>query len=221
MKGVSRGVIVALALAVIVLPASASGPVGVYGIVERVVFEPSEASPERVQVWGVFVYVNGCGSNSQWAAAAPIECGVTSAMAAANQLIGTSPVARGYLYFKPPEVAAGLAATRADVDLVKREWADLKAVAGTGQAIGFGRWGYMGNFANIRPDAPADGLPLIYESVVYATGHGRGVIADLRVRPASEAPADPATYQTNAGIVKLTEHGSHAAIVARLRSKLP
>jgi hypothetical protein len=32
----------------------ASDPVGVYAVVEKVVFEPSESAPERVQVWGAF-----------------------------------------------------------------------------------------------------------------------------------------------------------------------
>jgi hypothetical protein len=31
-----------------------SDPVGVYAVVEKVVFEPSESAPERVQVWGAF-----------------------------------------------------------------------------------------------------------------------------------------------------------------------
>ena len=43
---------------------------------------------------------------------------------------------------------------------------------------------------------------------------------DLRVRPASEAPASPALYQTNAGIVKLREGGSHREIVKQLRDAL-
>ena len=38
---------------------TASGPLGIYGIVEKVVFEPNEAAPERIQVWGAFTYVNG------------------------------------------------------------------------------------------------------------------------------------------------------------------
>ena len=32
-----------------------NGNVGIYGIVEKVVFEPDESSPERIQVWGLFV----------------------------------------------------------------------------------------------------------------------------------------------------------------------
>src|SRR6266550_1702147 len=34
--------------------ARASDPTGIYAFVDRVVFEPSEATPERIQVWGGF-----------------------------------------------------------------------------------------------------------------------------------------------------------------------
>jgi hypothetical protein len=41
------------------------------------------------------------------------------------------PAARGYLYYSLP----------AKADLARREWADLKSVAGTGTIVGFGsRW---------------------------------------------------------------------------------
>jgi hypothetical protein len=210
---ITRSVLVAaLALsAVVISPLTASGPVGIYGIVERVVFEPNETAPERLQVWGVFAYVDGCLSNPRWATAAPVECSVLSARAAADRPAGLSPVQRGYLYFKLPAVVPDLT-TEADVDLVRREWADLRAVAGTGQAIGFGRWGYIGSFASIPARA--------YENVVRPGGQRGGDFTDLRVRPASEAPASPATYQTNAGIAKLSDSGSHAEIVAQLRSRL-
>lgn len=220
MKIVRICVVVVLAVtAVAVSPLSASGPVGIYGIVERVVLEPNETAPERIQVWGVFAYVDGCRSSPRWATAAPVECGVLSARAAADRPSGLSPVERGYLYFSLPAVTPGLT-TEADIVAARREWADLRSVAGTGEAIGFGRWGYIGNFADIRPDRPADGLPLVYENVLRPAGHRGGDFTDLRVRPGSETPASPATYQTNAGVVRLSDRGSHAAIVAQLRSKL-
>src|SRR6266508_1839020 len=34
--------------------ARASDPTGIYAFVDRVVFEPSDAAPERIQVWGGF-----------------------------------------------------------------------------------------------------------------------------------------------------------------------
>lgn len=172
--------------------AGASGRIGYYGIVERVVFEPSEAAPERIQVWGAFAYVDG----------------------GAAQNIATSSVTRGYLYFKVrsdiPEFT-----TQREVELARREWADLKAVAGTGQAIGFGSWGYIGSFAVLQPGGVA-GPP----SYLYERKPSGGERADLRVRPGSEAPTAPATYQTETGIVKLSETGSHSAIVRQLRAAL-
>ena len=32
-----------------------NGNIGIYGIVDKVVFEPDEGSPERIQIWGLFV----------------------------------------------------------------------------------------------------------------------------------------------------------------------
>ena len=103
---------------------SASGRIGFYGIVEKVVFEPNETAPERIQVWGAFMYVDG----------------------GASKNIATSAAKRGYLYFKIQSLHSGYT-PQAQVDLNKKEWADLKAVAGTGQAVGFGSYGYIGRSA--------------------------------------------------------------------------
>jgi len=164
-----------------------SGPVGIYGIIEKIVFEPNEAVPERLQVWGAFAFVDG----------GPARDGAVS------------PVKRGYLYFKLPGDAA-------KQSTVKIEWADLKSVAGTGQAIGFGNWGYIGSFSGLESRTPSSsGPPYFLE--LYPGG---GQQTDVRVRPASEAPATPAVYQTNAGIVKLPEQGSHAQLVKQLKDAL-
>lgn len=40
-------------------PAWASDPVGVYGVIEKVVFEPDATAPQRVQVWGAFALSDG------------------------------------------------------------------------------------------------------------------------------------------------------------------
>ena len=149
-------------------PVSASGPLGLYGIVEKVVVEPNEQAPERVQVWGAFIHVeNGPG-------------GVAS------------EARRGYLYFKLPY---GVRVSAAGVDRVRREWADLKSVAGTGQAVGFGDWGWRR-------------VPRADEKT------------DLSVRPGSITPAEPAEYSAGSGLVKLTDGGSHAAIIKQLRNAL-
>src|SRR5687768_763042 len=140
---------------------SASGPLGVYGIVEKVVFEPNERTPERVQVWGAFAYVEGRSPSD------------------------ISPVTRGYLYFRLPTYGES-------VDTVRKEWADLKAVAGTGQAVGFGSWGYIGRFNRLAPDSRPAAPGVILERVPSG-----GATTDLRVRPAAEPPTQPAAYQTN------------------------
>jgi len=46
----------AVALVGLALPSTVfpSDPVGIYGIVEKVVLEPAQGEPERVQLWGVF-----------------------------------------------------------------------------------------------------------------------------------------------------------------------
>ena len=41
--------------------ALASDPVGIYALVDKIVFEPNETSPERVQVWGAFAIAEGQG----------------------------------------------------------------------------------------------------------------------------------------------------------------
>ena len=83
----------------------ASDPNGIYAFVDRVVFEPSDAAPERIQVWGGFALAKG-GRGGEY-----------------------NEAARGYMYFK---LRAG------DEDICKKEWADLKAVAGTSQTVAFG-----------------------------------------------------------------------------------
>src|SRR5213592_3690260 len=166
----------------------ASGPVGIYAIIEKVIFEPSEQAPERIQIWGAFAVVDG---------------GLTQPGA-------TSKPLRGYLYFKLPDGSAQEQAA------AKTEWTDLKTVAGTGQAIGFGNWGYVGRVQDFgsRPNS-SSGIPYFLE--LYPGG---GRQTDVRVRRDYDASASPAVYSTNAGIVKLADQGSHAEIVKQLREAL-
>jgi hypothetical protein len=187
-----RSIKTSLALA-LVLGAStllASGPVGLYGIIDKVVFEPNESAPERLQVWGVFAYADIQQDGSG---------------------LGISPAKRGYLYFKARSATPGFT-TDKQVEAIKSEWMDLKSVAGTGQAVGFGQWGYIAGFSGLEPDVAPRAPSVILES----TPRG-GTTTDLRVRPATEPPASPATYQTNAGVIKLDATGRHAAIVKALK----
>jgi hypothetical protein len=89
----------------------ASGPIGVYALVDKVTFEPSADKPERIRITGVFI--------------AAAETPDNSTTYAAPQ--------RGYLY---------LALPRGNEELARREWADLRTIAGTRQVVGLGSsWG--------------------------------------------------------------------------------
>jgi hypothetical protein len=57
----------------------ASDPVGVYAVVEKIVLEPSDAAPQRVQIWGAF------------------------AIADSNDRDNYGPPQRGYLYYSCPQ----------------------------------------------------------------------------------------------------------------------
>lgn len=92
-------------LAAVSIPAWASDPIGVYALIDKVVFEPNPTSPQRIQIWGVF------------------------ALAKEERGDYYQRAQRGYLYYTVDP---------AKVEVSRREWADLKAVAGTGQSIGFG-----------------------------------------------------------------------------------
>ena len=65
--------------------ARASDFVGIYGIIDRVVFEPNADNPERVQVFGVFSVAANTNGNDYL------------------------PAQRGYLYFKLPDSRQDLA----------------------------------------------------------------------------------------------------------------
>jgi hypothetical protein len=60
----NRSKLLALILALFGLDATnafASDPIGIYALVDKVVFEPNETNPERVQVWGAFAIAEGYG----------------------------------------------------------------------------------------------------------------------------------------------------------------
>lgn len=106
-------VIAALALAA--LPSVRKDANGVYGVIDRVVFEPTEEKAERIQVWGVFAMADNIG----------IENDKISYI----QVGGFHPPQRGYLYYT---------VNRRDETVTRAEWSALKAFAGTGQAVAFG-----------------------------------------------------------------------------------
>jgi hypothetical protein len=83
----------------------ASGPIGVYALVEKVAFEPSADKPDHIRITGVFITAEE-GSSDVYSAPQ-----------------------RGYLY---------LALPRGNEQLARREWEDLKSIAGSRQVVGLG-----------------------------------------------------------------------------------
>jgi len=131
-------------LAGIASTARASDPTGIYGFVDRVVFEPGDAAPERVQVWGGF------------------------ALADAKNRDAYHDAARGYLYFKlrPGEET-----------IAKKEWADLKSLAGTGQIVAFGSRRSTNALTLRKADAKAESPD------VYPIGWGLTKVKDRDYAP--------------------------------------
>ena len=152
--------------------ALASDPVGVYAVVEKVVAEPSEGAPERVQVWGVFSLADRSSGDEY---AKPVY---------------------GYMYYNAAEKP----------EAARREWADLKSVAGTGQAVAFGsRYKEKGRVrpATEKPEKP-DGYPIeMGLTKVRRTEYGpvRAVLevpVPVSPEPAAEVPAGKVTLSARA-----------------------
>lgn len=146
----------AAVLTVAALPLHASDPVGIYALVEKVVFEPATGGAQRVQVWGVFAASDGKRGDDY------------------------QPAQRGYLYYalKPGQE-----------DVCKREWSDLKSVAGKGQGIGFGRR-YQQNgrvrTAAEKPSSP-DVYPIGFGIVKMGSEHRQNsIIEELRRMKSSD-----------------------------------
>ena len=155
-------------------PAVASDPVGIYALVEKVVTEPAEGTPDRVQVWGVFALAEGRGDEY----AAPVY---------------------GYLHYNADEKA----------DAAQREWADLKSVAGTGQAVAFAsRYKEKGR---VRKATEKPGTPDAYPVAMGVTKVRRddyGPVRTLMDLPVPVAPEPAADVE--AGKVKLTARNAKA-----------
>lgn len=97
--------VVGLVLVVLTVALKASDMVGVYGVIEKVVLEPTDAAPERIQIWGAF------------------------ALADRNSGSTYGPAQRGYFYFTCPQ---------GQESVCRKEWADLKSLAGKSTGVGFG-----------------------------------------------------------------------------------
>ena len=161
---------------------SASGPLGIYGIVEKVVFEPNERPSEF-----------RCGARFCTLRA---RCRTAfSSSHAHNEAIW---------YFKLRSGAPGCGpnprwrSSGTNGSTSSRSRAPVNRLA---SVAGLGACGRI-----LRPS--------------FSGRRCEGTEGDFRVRPAFEAPASPAVYQTNAGIVKLSGEGGHEWIVKQLRDAL-
>jgi hypothetical protein len=131
--------VLAVLVPVLTLSAGAASPpvsdlTGIHAVIEKVVLEPSEAAPERVQLWGAFL------------------------------IAGESKPQRGYLYLGlPPAVmyCSSCAPESAAAANARIEWRDLKSIAGTGQGVGFGFRSFRGRVraASEKPQSP-DAYPV-------------------------------------------------------------
>jgi hypothetical protein len=117
----------------------ASGPIAAYAIVENVVMEPNDATPDRIQVWGVFMLESSPQSSSYG-----------------------SPQ-RGYLYYKLPSGNDAKAARAVWVDLKKVAGTGMTIGFGSGStaiATGAGRVRKVTE-TPANPDAFPIGNPVI------------------------------------------------------------
>ena len=141
----------------------ASGLFGFCGIVEKVQFEPDDAKAERIRVFGAF------------ASSIADEQGRVRGFGLTVDF--EIPAERGYLYFTMPT-----AASPAVVELLHREWRDIAAVAGTGEAICFG----------------------VFDTSAYRSSRELPRVIPLSAGGESEPPSAPIVYQTaGIGLVKL------------------
>jgi hypothetical protein len=153
----------------LVLPAAirvyASGPIVVYALVEKVVIEPNESKPERIQIWGSFSLQTD----------------------PKNYPDRYSAAQRGYLYYRMDHSSCSNADCISRLDTATRTmWSDLKKVAGTGQAVGFGGlWPFSearevgrvrkADDKSTSPDVFPDGNPVVKLGVAQSA-----VIARLK-----------------------------------------
>jgi hypothetical protein len=171
--------------------ASKGGMDDIYALIEKVVLEPNDAVPERIQIWGAFAFDRP----GDWRPPARVQ--------------GYPPnqPRRGYLYFKLPAVETEARAARS-------EWAELKAMAGTGQAIAFGRINevYFGMMPNQNESDFIDSNGFVFK----VSGHEESV----RIRKESAPPRDPVTYPASVGIVRLPNNGDFGVLLAQLKEVL-
>jgi hypothetical protein len=130
---------------------SASGPVAVYAIVDKVIFEPNETAPQRIQIWGAFSV-----------AAQPYSTNYSSAQ-------------KGYLYYRLDRNSEQ--ATRATWADLKKVAGTGEPVGFGGGSSASGAGARVRKSAE-KPDSP-DAFP-IGNPVVRLASSQPDVVANLR-----------------------------------------
>lgn len=145
------------ALAVTAIPLHASDPVGAYGVIDKVVLEPNTGPATSAQIFGVFSFaVKRAADFSQPWPPGSFGTQNTGDVYAAVQ--------KGYLYYT---CASGKEAA------CRNEWADLKALAGTGDVVGFGsRWAMTGRVRAVTEKAAAPEVYPLNVGLVKMGIHG-------------------------------------------------
>ncbi len=164
---------IVLSALVLQTPVQASDPIGAYALIDKVVLEPNEQAPSRIQVWGAFTFAQETDHDAY-----------------------TEPV-RGYLYYR---------VVQGKEEVCRREWADMKKLAGTGTVIGMGS---RFNLAALgvahrafEKGERADPYPLGMGLVRVRRGTEYPPIQKLITLPAPSAPVDGAAIDL--GKVTLT-----------------
>jgi hypothetical protein len=157
----------------------------IYGIVERVSFEPNEKSPERIKVWGAFA-LSHADINGRYISRVDLP-------------------RRGYLYFKLPPAAPAQQAAR-------KEWANLKAVAGTGQALTF-------TLTVPQPSGLAKGSER-GRAISLSQLSALQLEEKLTVYQDDDWPAVPVAYTMVTGSTIIRSQARHAALIAKLKQAL-
>jgi hypothetical protein len=192
MKTAAKAWITILILLLATTALMASGQVGIYAVVSKVVFEPNDKAPERIQIWGAFTLVDG-GTGTGGKTLTP---------------------QRGYLYFVLPS-----ATENANLrEIALKECTDFKTIAGTNQAVAFGRFGYIGAFADELISRPAGMPPYVLmggDPTNFNGSHSKNPI-----RGESATPASPDPYPLNMGLTKLSSTGDLATVVNQLQQAL-
>ena len=142
-------------------PLPASGPAAIYAIVDKVVIEPNEQAPERIQVWGTFSIWDGRSAYLD--------------------------PARGYMYFAmpaPQQRQRHQGTSQPSAAVARAEWSDLKRVAGSTAGVAFGERGYWEGRLRRADEKPAspDAYP-IYNGITQISNMdqvGPEIFAKLR-----------------------------------------